>query len=102
VPIPGGKCEIKILHPYYKTHIFVRCWWLTTVILANQGAEIRGYRFKAILGKWFERPYLKKTHHKKRAGGVAQGMGPEFKPQYHIHTYKSYTFWYMKLILNEH
>jgi hypothetical protein len=29
-------------------------------------------------------------------------MGPEFKPQYHIHTYKSYTFWYMKLILNEH
>jgi hypothetical protein len=24
--------------------------------------------------------YLKKTHHKKRAGGVAQGVGPEFKP----------------------
>jgi hypothetical protein len=23
---------------------------------------------------------LKKTHHKKRAGGVAQGEGPEFKP----------------------
>jgi hypothetical protein len=29
------------------------------------------------------RPYLKKTHHKKRAGGVAQGVGPEFKPQCH-------------------
>jgi hypothetical protein len=28
------------------------------------------------------RPYLKKTLHKKRAGGVAQGVGPEFKPQY--------------------
>jgi hypothetical protein len=27
-----------------------------------------------------------KTHHKKRAGGVAQGVGPEFKPKYHIHT----------------
>jgi hypothetical protein len=27
---------------------------------------------------------LKKTHHKKkRAGGVVQGVGPEFKPQYH-------------------
>jgi hypothetical protein len=26
---------------------------------------------------------LKKTHHKNRAGGVAQGVGPEFKPQYH-------------------
>jgi hypothetical protein len=25
---------------------------------------------------------MKKTHHKKRAGGVAQGVGPEFKPQY--------------------
>jgi hypothetical protein len=23
----------------------------------------------------------KKTHHKKRAGGVAQGVGPEFKLQ---------------------
>jgi hypothetical protein len=29
------------------------------------------------------RPYLeKKALHKKRAGGVAQGVGPEFKPQY--------------------
>jgi hypothetical protein len=27
----------------------------------------------------FVRPCLKKTHHKKRAGGVAQGVGPEFK-----------------------
>jgi hypothetical protein len=27
------------------------------------------------------RPYLEKTHHKKRAGEVAQGVGPEFKPQ---------------------
>jgi hypothetical protein len=27
------------------------------------------------------RPYLEKTHHKKRAG-VAQGVSPEFKPHY--------------------
>jgi hypothetical protein len=27
-------------------------------------------------------PILKKTHHKNRAGGVAQGEGPEFKPQH--------------------
>jgi hypothetical protein len=26
---------------------------------------------------------LKKTHHKKRAGGEAQGVGPEFKLHYH-------------------
>jgi hypothetical protein len=28
------------------------------------------------------RPYLKKPYQKKRAGGMAQGEGPEFKPQY--------------------
>jgi hypothetical protein len=28
------------------------------------------------------RPYLKNTLHKNRAGGVAQGEGPEFKSQY--------------------
>jgi hypothetical protein len=25
----------------------------------------------------------KKSSHKKRAGGMAQGIAPEFKPQYH-------------------
>jgi hypothetical protein len=29
------------------------------------------------------RPYLERTHHRKRTGGVAQGVDPEFKPQYH-------------------
>jgi hypothetical protein len=29
------------------------------------------------------KPYLKKILHKNRAGGVAKGVGPEFKPQYH-------------------
>jgi hypothetical protein len=28
------------------------------------------------------RPYLEKVHHKNRAGEVALGEGPEFKPQY--------------------
>jgi hypothetical protein len=34
--------------------------------------------------QFFLRPYLekKKNHKKYRAGGVAQGKGPEFKPQY--------------------
>jgi hypothetical protein len=27
-------------------------------------------------------PYLEKTHHNERDGGVVQGIGPEFKPQY--------------------
>jgi hypothetical protein len=29
------------------------------------------------------KPYLRKTLHKKRAGRVVQGGGPEFKLQYH-------------------
>jgi hypothetical protein len=37
------------------------------------------------------RPYLKKTLHKNRAGGVAQGEDPEFKPQYHKKKKKSKT-----------
>jgi hypothetical protein len=53
------------------------------VILATWRQRSGGSRFKASLGKKFMRPYLKKTHHKKRAGGVAQGIGFEFKSQYH-------------------
>jgi hypothetical protein len=53
-------------------YVFTGCLWLTAIILATQEAEIR-----------ITRPYLKKTHHKiKRTGGVAQGVSPEFKPQY--------------------
>jgi hypothetical protein len=29
------------------------------------------------------RPYLEKNPSQKRAGGLAPGIGPEFKPQYH-------------------
>jgi hypothetical protein len=29
-----------------------------------------------------ERPYLEKNASQKRAGGVVQDVGPEFKPQY--------------------
>jgi hypothetical protein len=35
------------------------------------------------------RPYLKKTLHKKRAVRVAQGVGPEFKLEYHKRKKKS-------------
>jgi hypothetical protein len=39
--------------------------------------------FEASPGKQFrETLSQKKTHHKKRTGGVAEGESPEFKPQY--------------------
>jgi hypothetical protein len=37
---------------------------------------------KPVPGKLFLRPYLKKQKSQERAGGVAQGVGPEFKPQF--------------------
>jgi hypothetical protein len=49
--------------------------WLTPVILATQEAEIRRITVRS--------PYLEKPYHKNWAGGVAQGEGPEFNPQYH-------------------
>jgi hypothetical protein len=52
-----------------------------SVILATQEAD---RRIQISLGKYFLRPYLEKAHHKK-AGGMAQGVGSEFKPQNHTH-----------------
>jgi hypothetical protein len=49
------------------------------VILATQEAEIRRIWFKASPNSSM-RPYHEETLYN-RAGGVAQGEGPEFKPQ---------------------
>jgi hypothetical protein len=43
------------------------------------GRESGRSQFKVSPG----RPYLKKKTPQKRTGGVAQGVGSEFKPQYH-------------------
>jgi hypothetical protein len=63
-----------------------KCLWLTPVILSTREAE--AHRFKPAWAKGLQDPYLKKKkkkkkHHKKRAGEVTQGVGPEFKLQYH-------------------
>jgi hypothetical protein len=47
----------------------------------SEGREQEDHGSKPAQAK-FVRPYLEKTHHKKRVGRVAQGKGPEFKPQY--------------------
>jgi hypothetical protein len=39
-------------------------------------------RFETSPCKKFSRPYLRKNPSPKRAGGVTQGVGPEFKPKY--------------------
>jgi hypothetical protein len=59
-------------------------WWLTPVVLATQEAEIRRIVVQSqpwqIVHKTLSQK-KKKNHYKKRAGGEAQGVGPEFKPQ---------------------
>jgi hypothetical protein len=53
------------------------------VILATQGAEIRKIVVPSQPGQIvLPDPFSKKAHQKKkkRVGGVAQGIGPEFKP----------------------
>jgi hypothetical protein len=53
------------------------------VILATQEAEIRRIMVGSQPGQIVQVTLSQKTLHKNRAGGVAQGKGPEFKPQYH-------------------
>jgi hypothetical protein len=47
------------------------------------GRDQKDCGFKPAQRKKSEKPYLKKNHHKNRASGAAQGVGPEFKPQYY-------------------
>jgi hypothetical protein len=54
-----------------------RCWWLIPVIPATQEAEIRRTQVQSQPGQ-----IVGETLSQKRAGGVAQGVGPEFKPQH--------------------
>jgi hypothetical protein len=50
------------------------------VILATQQAEIRRIKVQSQAKQIVQQDPILKTHHKNRAGGVAQGEGPEFKP----------------------
>jgi hypothetical protein len=57
-------------------------WWLIPVILATQEAEIRRIAARSQPGQIVCETLSQRTIHKNRAGGVAEGEGSEFKPQY--------------------
>jgi single-stranded DNA-specific DHH superfamily exonuclease len=61
--------------------IKMRSWWLTPVIAATQEAEIRT-EVRSQPRQTVYKTLSQKYPSQKRAGGVAQGEGPEFKPQY--------------------
>jgi hypothetical protein len=52
------------------------------VILATQEAEIRRIMVQSQPGQIVHETLSRKYPSQRRAGGVAQGVGPEFKPQY--------------------
>jgi hypothetical protein len=62
--------------------------WLTPIILATQEAEIRRIAVRSQPGQTVGETLSQKILHKNVAGGVAQGEGPEFKPQYHKSNYQ--------------
>jgi hypothetical protein len=46
------------------------------------GRDQEDHGSKPVQANSSTRPYLEKTLHKNRAGGVAESVGPEFKPQH--------------------
>jgi hypothetical protein len=52
------------------------------IILATQEAEIRRITVESQPGQVVHETLSGKKPSQKRAGGVAPGVGPEFKPQY--------------------
>jgi hypothetical protein len=68
--------------------------WLTPVIPATQEAEIRRIVVQSHIGQIVQEIQSQKyPKQKKKTGGVAQGVHPEFKPLYHTHTKKCYEFY---------
>jgi hypothetical protein len=59
-----------------------QCRWLTPIILATQEAKIRSISVQGQPRQIVLETVSQKNPSQKRAGGVAQGLGPEFKPQY--------------------
>jgi hypothetical protein len=62
--------------------IFAWHCWLTTVVLATQEADIRRIAVLGQPGQTVHETLSLKNPSEKRAGGMAQGAGPKFKPSF--------------------
>jgi hypothetical protein len=78
--IKFGRCLLKplLVNLLLKKEKRAGRWWLTPVIIATQEAEIR----RITVGSQPGQIVHEILSHTKWAGRVAQGIGPEFKPQY--------------------
>jgi hypothetical protein len=77
--------------PFYALHICLvknihsaGLWWLMSVILATPEAEISRIvvwsGLKLVPGQIVHKTLSRKYPSQKRAGGMAEGVGPQFKP----------------------
>jgi hypothetical protein len=55
------------------------------ILLATQEAEIMRIKVRSQPGQKILETLSQKNTSLERAGGVAPGIGPEFKPHYHTH-----------------
>jgi hypothetical protein len=62
-----------------KRHIIARRWWFMPVILATQEAQIISIKVQSQPKQIARETPSQKKPSQKRAGIVAQGVGPEFK-----------------------
>jgi hypothetical protein len=77
-----NSVHVNKRHKKEKETIGARHWWLMPVILATQEAEIRRLVVRSQPGQIVCKTPSRKNPSQKRADGVAQGVGPKFKPQY--------------------
>jgi hypothetical protein len=66
--------------PQCKTIVLARHWWLTPVILATKEAETRRISIQSQSGQKVHETLSRKTLHKNRVVGVAQGEDPSSSP----------------------
>jgi hypothetical protein len=71
--------ELLFLLVNFKTHVHQ---WLIPVTLATWEAEIRRTKVPSQMGQRVCKTLSQKNPSQKRAGGVTQGIGLEFKSQY--------------------
>jgi hypothetical protein len=78
---PSWLTAAGLKHPNvnYKITISAGRWWLMPIILATQETEIR----RLLFGQIVLETLSWKNPSQKRAGRVAQGIGPKFKLQFH-------------------
>jgi hypothetical protein len=81
-PTPTGKWDFTRDKRKNEIHHWSQAQWLTPVIPATQEAKTRRIKVRSQPREIVLETLSRKIPSQKMTGGVAQGEGPEFKPQY--------------------